>query len=224
MTTLHVARVFVGDESGGNLLGVFLDGRAVLEEHRQAIAADLGYAETVFVDDRTTGSLRIFTPTTELPFAGHPLVGTSWLLASVGDAVEVLRTPAGDVPTWSDGALTWIRARPEWSPPFELRQYATPAEIDALHPSDFGTGALVDAWAWTDEPAGEIRCRVFPHDVGIAEDEATGSAAVRLGGELGRPLLLRQGKGSVLHVRPEGDGTVSVGGVTVLEETRDYAV
>jgi len=220
-----VVRVFVGDRAaggeagGGNFLGVFLDGPAVAADRRQAIAADLGYAETVFVEG---GTVRIFTPSTELPFAGHPLVGTAWLLATTGAGVDTLQTRAGEVPTWTDDGLTWIRGRPEWSPEFELRQYATPAEIDALHPDDFGPGELVDAWAWIDEAAGEIRCRVFPHDVGIAEDEATGSAAVCLGGLLARPLLLRQGVGSIVHVRPGPVGTVDVGGVVVLDETREY--
>src|SRR5688500_1336896 len=100
MTTLHVVRVFVGNGNAhGNFLGVFLDGAAVPEPRRQGVAADLGYAETVFVDDRSTGLVRIFTPSTELPFAGHPLVGTGWLLASTGASVDVLRPPAGEVPT-----------------------------------------------------------------------------------------------------------------------------
>jgi predicted PhzF superfamily epimerase YddE/YHI9 len=225
MALLHVVRVFVGEGGAhGNFLGVFIDGAAVPENRRQAIAADLGYAETVFVDDRSTGTLRIFTPSTELPFAGHPLVGTSWLLTSTGQGVGVLRTRAGDVPTWEEGALTWIRGRAEWSPRFELRQYGEPSEIDALTPDDFGKTELVDAWAWIDEAAGEIRCRVFPHDVGIAEDEATGSAAVCLGAQLARPLTLHQGRGSIIHVRLGPAGTVEVGGAVVLDETRDYEV
>ena len=48
---------------------------------QKIVATDLGFSETVFVDDPETGELRIFTPTTELPFAGHPLVGTAWLLS-----------------------------------------------------------------------------------------------------------------------------------------------
>ena len=91
-------RVFCApDGSGGNRLGVFLDGAAVLEAERQAVAADLGFAETVFVADRRRGEIRIFTPEVELPLAGHPLVGTAWLLREVGAPVEVLRPPAGEV-------------------------------------------------------------------------------------------------------------------------------
>ena len=84
---LHTLRVFLGaDGGGGNPLGVILEGGAVPAARRQAVAADLGFSETVFVDDRETGALRIFTPAVELPLAGHPLVGTAWLLAHAGDA------------------------------------------------------------------------------------------------------------------------------------------
>lgn len=134
MAQLHVLRVFVGEaDAGGNPLGVFLGGAEVPAARRQAVAAELGFSETVFVDDAARGAVRIHTPEGELPFAGHPLVGTSWLLAEVGDGVEVLRPPAGEVPTWTDGDLTWIRGRPEWAPAFTLRHLASPGEVDA-HP------------------------------------------------------------------------------------------
>ena len=52
------------------------------------VAAELGFSETVFVEDRESGRIRIFTPGLELPFAGHPTVGTAWLLAETGTPVE----------------------------------------------------------------------------------------------------------------------------------------
>ena len=91
MPELHVLRVFINEEDEwGNPLGVFLDGGAVPEERRQAVAAELGFSETVFVEDRAQGRIRIFTPGLELPFAGHPTVGTAWLLARKGTPVEAL--------------------------------------------------------------------------------------------------------------------------------------
>ncbi len=112
-TTLHTLLVFLGpDGAGGNPLGVVLEGADVPPARRQAMAADLGFSETVFVDDRESGELRIHTPTVELPLAGHPLVGTAWLLAHAGTPVDTLRPPAGEVPTWSEGGLTWILGRP----------------------------------------------------------------------------------------------------------------
>ena len=225
MAKLHVLRVFVAPEgTGGNPLGVFLDGPAEPEGRRQAVAADLGFSETVFVDDPPTGAVRIFTPAAELPFAGHPLVGTSWLLARERTAVAVLRPPAGEVPTFLDeDGVTWIRGRAEWAPEMALRQLAAPDEVDALTGAPDGLG-FADCWAWEDEPAGRVRSRVFAPRFGIAEDEATGAAAVRLVSQLGRPVTIRQGAGSLLRARPGPDGTAEVGGDVVLEQVRAYPV
>jgi len=98
VSRLHALRVFCDDDgSGGNALAVFLDGSDVPPAARQAVAADLGLSETVFVDDADVGELRIFTPTVEMPFAGHPTVGTAWLLAQERGPVASLRVPAGQL-------------------------------------------------------------------------------------------------------------------------------
>jgi predicted PhzF superfamily epimerase YddE/YHI9 len=215
---VHVVTVFVGpDGHAGNLLGVVLD-EAPPADERQRVAAQLGFSETVFVTDPVTAALHIHTPATELPLAGHPLVGTAWLLASLGRPVDVLRPPAGEVPTWTEDGRTWIRARPEWAPEFDTHQLPSAADVDA-HDGSTG-GADLHLWAWEDEPAGEVRVRVFPVGMGIGEDEATGSAALRLGAFLGRPLTIRQGVGSQILVRPGPDGTYEVGGVVRPVEVR----
>ena len=133
MAALHVLRVFC-DEAGewGNPLGVFLDGAGVAAERRQAVAAGLGFSETVYVDDAARGEIRIFTPGLELEFAGHPTVGTAWLLAQEGVECEVLRPPAGEVMVRREGELTYAAARAEWSPPWELIELGSPAEVVAL--------------------------------------------------------------------------------------------
>jgi predicted PhzF superfamily epimerase YddE/YHI9 len=219
---LHVLRVFCGPDGGGNPLGVFLEGGEVAEERRQQVAMELGFAETVFVDDAATGALRIFTPVEEIPFAGHPLVGTAWLLAREGEELPTLRTPAGEVGVHMHEGLTYISGRPEWSPPFELVRMVSAAEIAELEgpPGDAG---MVDAWAWIDEEAGVLRSRVFVPEFGIAEDEATGSAAIMLAAHLDREIEIHQGKGSRLRARPVGGGLVEVGGAVVLDEVRDHA-
>jgi predicted PhzF superfamily epimerase YddE/YHI9 len=221
MATLHVLRVFT-DEAGewGNPLGVFLDGGEVPPERRQAVAAELGYSETVFVDDRERGACRIFTPGSELGFAGHPSVGTAWLLRREGHAVEALRPPAGEVGVRTEGDLTFIAARPEWSPPWQLLRMDTPAAVDELRgpPPDLDE---IYCWAWLDESGWAVRSRCFAVADGVGEDEATGSAAIMLCVELGRPLTIHQGRGSVLDARPLGDGRAEVGGRVVLDEVRE---
>jgi predicted PhzF superfamily epimerase YddE/YHI9 len=217
---LRVLRVFVNeDREWGNALGVFIDGSAVAEDERQQIAAELGFSETVFVEDQEEGRIRIHTPAVELPFAGHPTVGTAWLLAQLGLPVATLRPPAGEVTVQIVDGVTWIGARPEWSPPFEYRQLATPADVGTFE----GPAGTEDVyvWAWIDEDAGTIRARSFVPDAGIAEDEATGSAALTLCAQLGRPITIHQGHGSVLLAQPTAEGWAKVGGRVVIDEVRE---
>jgi predicted PhzF superfamily epimerase YddE/YHI9 len=220
MPTLHLLRVFCSDDgSGGNALGVFLNGAEVPPERRQAVAADLGLSEVVFVDNAERGEVRIFTPAVELDFAGHPAVGTAWLL----EGTDVLRVAAGEVAVRRDGELVYVAARPEWGPPHEFTELAAPAEVDALDGPPGGHD-LLTAWSWIDEPAGVVRARAFLARLGIAEDEATGSAATKLCAQLGRPIDIRQGRSSRILARPGEDGFVEIGGRSVLDEVRDYAL
>ena len=222
MTRLHVLKVFVGESgAGGNPLGVFLDGHEVPENERQRVAADLGFSETVFVDDAQRGALRIFTPATELPFAGHPLVGTAWLLNREGFEAPVLHPPAGVVPIRFDGDLTFISGRPEWPPLYEHIELGSPAEVDAPEGPPSGHDSA-GVWAWEDKGAGRIRARVFPLSIGIEEDEATGAHAVRLAALLGRRITIRQGRGSLILAAPQPDGSVEIGGRVEPVEVREY--
>jgi predicted PhzF superfamily epimerase YddE/YHI9 len=221
--TLHLLRVFCGEnDAAGNPLGVFLDGAEVPPEARQRVAAELALPETVFVDDAARGELRIFTPAVELDFAGHPTVGTAWLLRERGFAVSALRVPAGEAAVRYEGGDAFVAGRPEWGPPWELDQLGSPAAVEALEGPPDGHD-LVSAWAWLDEPAGVVRARVFGPRVGVDEDEATGSAAVRLCSALGRPLDIRQGRASRILARPLDDGWVEIGGRCVLDAERPHS-
>ncbi|MFF2012480.1 PhzF family phenazine biosynthesis protein [Streptomyces sp. NPDC058195] len=214
---IDVLRVFCGpDGRHGNALGVVRDGGAWPDRaDRQALAARLGFSETVFVDDPERGHLDIYTPGLRLPFAGHPLVGAAWLLG-----LEVLELPVGEVFARQDGEFSWITARPEWAPPRTLEQYASAAGIEALAGPPEGEGWLY-AWAWEDEAAGRVRARAFPRrDDGIVEDEATGAAALLLSAELGRALNITQGQGSQILTAPAPDGTVEIGGRVALGRVR----
>lgn len=205
---LDVLRVFCsGDGRHGNALGVVRDGRPYPDEKsRQALAAELGFSETVFVDDPERGVVDIYTPAARLPFAGHPLVGVAWLLD-----LEAVNPPAGEVWVRSDGEFTWITARAEWAPPRTLRRYGSAAEVEALEVPP--PGEWTYAWAWEDEAAGRIRARAFPgRGDGIDEDEATGAAALLLTEQLGRALNITQGSGSQLLTAPGPDGVIELGG------------
>jgi predicted PhzF superfamily epimerase YddE/YHI9 len=221
---LHVLRVFCDAEwSFGNKLGVFLDGAEVPEERRQEVAAELGFSETVFVDDAAEGRMRIFTPAFELGFAGHPSVGTAWLLGKERAAVEMLRPPAGEVEVRVDGGRTYVTAKPEWGPPWKFFQLRDATAVEEA--SDLPDGEQVGCiWAWVDEAEGTVRSRCFSHDDNIGEDEATGSAAICLAAAVDRPIEILQGRGSRLDARPVGDGFAEVGGRVALDEVRDFAL
>jgi predicted PhzF superfamily epimerase YddE/YHI9 len=219
---LHVLRVFTNEDGEfGNPLAVFLDGADVPPSARQRVASELGFSETVFVEDRADGRMRIHTPSVELPFAGHPSVGTAWLLAKTGAPVDLLHPPAGEVAARMENGAAHITARAEWAPPFEYRRVGSPAEVRALEGPPSAT-ANVYAWAWVDEAAGTVRARAFVPTAGIAEDEATGSAALALCARLSRPLTVHQGRGSVLLTRPSTPGRAEVGGRVQLDEVREH--
>jgi len=91
-----VADVFTDVALAGNQLAVFVDGDAVPEELKQRFAQEIGFSETVYVGagDR----IRIFTPAIELPFAGHPVLGTAFVLTQLRGVSEiVLECKAGPV-------------------------------------------------------------------------------------------------------------------------------
>jgi predicted PhzF superfamily epimerase YddE/YHI9 len=203
MTAIRVLRVFT-DEGGesGNPLGVVLDAGDISPQRRQAIAGELGYSETVFVERDT--HVQIFTPVAELPFAGHPMVGSAWLLNE-----PLLHVAAGDVGTRAEDDRAWVLARAEWCPRFERRRLAAPAEVDAF---PLPTHGLLQVWAYSDEARGHIRARVFAPDLGVPEDPATGSAAVVLCATLDRAITVDQGPGCVIEARPLGDGVIELGG------------
>ena len=222
MAELHVLRVFCNkDGEFGNPLGVFLEGGEVPRVRRQEIAADLNFSETVFVDDRERGGIDMYTPAAPIPFAGHPLVGTAWLLRREDGACAELNPPAGRVSVRHSEEMTFFSAPPAWSPDFNLEAHDDPGAVDALSPADFTDD--VYAWAWIDEGPGAVRARSFVPNFGIPEDEATGSAALALAASLKQSITVRQGRGSVIMARPLDDGLVEIGGRVVAEEVRDYA-
>jgi trans-2,3-dihydro-3-hydroxyanthranilate isomerase len=87
--------VFTDTRFGGNQLAVFTDARGLSDAEMQALAAEMNYSETTFVlpaaDPANSARVRIFTRTAEMPFAGHPNVGTAYVLASAMAGVDVLR-------------------------------------------------------------------------------------------------------------------------------------
>ena len=214
-----VVRVFT-DASGnfGNPLGV-VDASTVDADWHQRIATQLGYSETTFVHlphgGSTTARARIYTPLVELPFAGHPTVGASWWLRARGMPIRTLQVPAGIVQVSYDDDVTAISARSEWAPEFAIHDLGSVDELAAADPADFSDDVSHYLWAWIDESVGSLRARVFCENLGVSEDEATGSAAVRITDYLSRDLTITQGKGSVIQTTWSPEGWVRVAGRVV---------
>ncbi len=115
----YIVDVFAEQKYTGNQLAVFTDGNSLSEQQMQRIAKEMNYSETTFVvstDVREGGyEVRIFTPEQELPFAGHPTLGTAYVLQQ-----EIIKQPAqtiilnlkiGQIPVtlhYSDGSLEWL--------------------------------------------------------------------------------------------------------------------
>jgi trans-2,3-dihydro-3-hydroxyanthranilate isomerase len=97
-----VADVFTEVPFSGNQLAVFTDAREIAEERLQPLAREINFSETVFVYPAAGDGharIRIFTPAEELPFAGHPVLGTAFVLAGPLQLDELrLETGRGTVP------------------------------------------------------------------------------------------------------------------------------
>jgi trans-2,3-dihydro-3-hydroxyanthranilate isomerase len=201
----YVLRVFTKGDEGGNYLGVVTDILGLDDERMQRIATELGFPETIYLNwfDGPRPRARIFTPSTELPFAGHPLVGAAWVLINLGPLDPGgIECPIGIIPIRQRGPDTWIEVPPDQPvvagerelpasvvavetvevrvpSPYLLVRLRDPRAVAEVSPSDFGDLGAVYVWAWLNE--GEmVKARFFAPGFGIVEDPATGSAAVAL--------------------------------------------
>ena len=144
MRTLELVQVdvFTQQPLEGNALAVFLDGRGLTTRQMQAIAREMNLSETTFVfppeNDESDARVRIFTPFHELPFAGHPTIGTAFVLFERNGGKDVMRLHehAGVIPVRRepDGAL--FMSAP---PPSIVAAFDKAAEIAA------GLGLPADA-------------------------------------------------------------------------------
>jgi trans-2,3-dihydro-3-hydroxyanthranilate isomerase len=134
---LHIVDVFAETPYAGNQLAVVLDAGDIPGEKMQDIAREMNFSETTFVlsglEPDGGYRVRIFTPSVELPFAGHPTLGTAWIIrrhVTGGDAEEVrLNLPVGQIPVGfessaAEGELVWLTA-----PPIEAREICDRSQI-----------------------------------------------------------------------------------------------
>ena len=215
-----IADVFTDTPLEGNQLGVFLDARGMTTDLMQRTARELNLSETVFFlpaqDSTSDVKVRIFTPASELPFAGHPTLGSGFVLAEqLGKKNITLQTGLGPIRLefQDDGYGQMEQLIPE----AELYE-ATESLLEALHlkgselpveayrngprhvyvalPDMDAVAALKPDLTQLKEHAVGVNCfaghgttwktRVFVPSLGVGEDPATGSAAGPFGIHLSR--------------------------------------
>jgi trans-2,3-dihydro-3-hydroxyanthranilate isomerase len=146
-----LADVFTDRPFGGNQLAVFPDATGIADETMQQLAREFNFSETTFVlpptDPSCTSRVRIFTPVQELPFAGHPTVGTAAVLASLSEgegAPErfVFEEGIGPVTVTFDGEMIRFHLR---SPSYESSPEAPQAAMIARALS-LPEDAIEDSW------------------------------------------------------------------------------
>ena len=128
-----VADVFTDVALAGNQVAVFTDAREIPEETLQPLAREMKLSETVFVYPPSAEGnvrIRIFTPTLELPFAGHPILGTAFVIAGPLQLEEIrLECDAGVVPVRIERDGSRITFGWMTQPPFSHEPYT---DADAL--------------------------------------------------------------------------------------------
>ncbi|MDP5084829.1 MAG: PhzF family phenazine biosynthesis protein [Yoonia sp.] len=132
MTPYFVYDVFSAVPFGGNPLAVIPDATGIAEDRLQKIAREFNFSETTFVyppdDPNHTARVRIFTPTMEIPFAGHPTIGTAIALRDEGrPGPMVLELGVGPIPCAFDGDLASFTT----SAPLSRRAALEPALLAA---------------------------------------------------------------------------------------------
>jgi trans-2,3-dihydro-3-hydroxyanthranilate isomerase len=114
----YIVDVFAEKKYAGNQLAVFLEADNLSTEEMQKIAREINFAESTFITkiqpENNSATIRIFTPEKEMQFAGHPIIGTSWLL--MNKIIESnprsfkLSVPIGEIPIQQTGDLVWLQA------------------------------------------------------------------------------------------------------------------
>ena len=128
----RLVNVFAETAFGGNPLAVIEDGGALSDADMQLVARQFNLSETTFLlpSDCAAARIRIFTPSYEMPFAGHPTIGSAHVVSALFKAGErfALEMAAGIIPVWlQDGHWTLAANKPTFRP-----MAATAAELAAM--------------------------------------------------------------------------------------------
>ncbi|KAF2331612.1 PhzF family phenazine biosynthesis protein [Flavobacterium nitrogenifigens] len=139
----YIVDVFADKKYAGNQLAVFMDAENLSTAQMQQIAREINFAESTFVTkldkENNKAEIRIFTPAHEMQFAGHPIIGTSWVLMNKifeNEPTEIkLEVPIGPIAIRKSGDLIWLKAaQPKFWDTFSKEDFT---HFSNLQVSDF---------------------------------------------------------------------------------------
>lgn len=139
----YIVDVFTDKKYAGNQLAVFLEAGALSDKQMQEIARETNFAESTFITnldtENNTAAIRIFTPEHEMQFAGHPIIGTSWVLMhkifeNQPEKISI-SVPIGEIPIHKAGDMIWLQAaQPQFLDTFSLEGFLS---FGNLNSTDF---------------------------------------------------------------------------------------
>ncbi|MHC4587511.1 MAG: PhzF family phenazine biosynthesis protein [Planctomycetota bacterium] len=245
----YIVDVFAEEKYAGNQLAVVRDAAGLSDSEMQNITKEMNYSETTFIlsDDRRNGGydVRIFTPAQEVPFAGHPTLGTAYIIQQeiIKEPIEkiILNLKVGRIPVTFNytGKEKNVLRMKQIEPTFgQIIEPEPIAEVLSLNTSDIDEKFPVQAKAIlvfcpeTYSQENDLNVRVFVDYYGIPEDPATGSGNGCLAGYLVKnryfdkdqiDIRAEQGyeiaRPSLIYLRAkdtEGQIDISVGGKVVM--------
>lgn len=218
---MTILRAFVNQKGEyGNPVGIIIDeGKAIPSEIRQKKATRSGLSEIVFINNIKANDISIFSPTGEIPFAGHAVIGAAFYLDKLkGENIDSVSSMGIKITVYHKLTKIWVRAELSKMPEWNFKQLQTVVEVEALtvgHMKDFEHCVV---WAWINEKKGIIKARTFAPDWLIPEDEANGSGSLLLASQLNKEIRLYHGKGLVICARPVNSMYGEVGGTVVMEK------
>jgi trans-2,3-dihydro-3-hydroxyanthranilate isomerase len=183
----RIVNVFAETPLAGNPLAVFEDARGIGDATMQALALQFNLSETTFVlpSDTSSARVRIFTPAFEMPFAGHPTLGTAHVVRAIGNPGDrvTLEMKAGVIPVSADGDV-WTLTANVPRPPRPAPAATALAQALGLQPGDL---AAAHAPLWIDTGSEQL---VIPLESYDAVRRAKPSAVhlLDLGGVAGRAM------------------------------------
>ena len=146
--SFYIVDVFAEKKYAGNQLAVFSGADSLTDKQMQEIARETNFAESTFITEldaeNNSAAIRIFTPEHEMKFAGHPIIGTSWVLMNKIFEHQpekiTLSVPIGEISVHQSGDLVWLQAaQPEFLNTFSVEDFESfsnlsNADFDAKFP------------------------------------------------------------------------------------------